>query len=77
MRQDRDRSSDDSTPALRIRPEGGKWAVVPDGAGSPIRVFDTREDALSWAGRSMNHQGAGLIVHNEDGSVDHTIRPNA
>jgi hypothetical protein len=25
----------------------------------------------------MNHQGANLIVHNEDGSVNDTIRPES
>ena len=55
----------------------GQWAVIPEGANEPMRTFESRDDALRWAGRSLNHQGATLIVHNEDGSVNDTIRPEA
>lgn len=53
----------------------GSWAIVPDGAEEPIRTFDSQDEALKWAARSLNHQGANLIVHNEDGSINDTIRP--
>ena len=62
-------------PDQHIMPHEGRWAIIPDGADEPIRVFDTRDAAIEWAGRSLNHQSADLIVHNEDGSVNDTIRP--
>lgn len=77
MSQDPNPAAGDDTPDQHIILHDGKWAIIPDGAREPIRVFDTREDALNWAGRSMNHQGANLIVHNEDGSVNDTIRPES
>lgn len=55
----------------------GQWAVIPEGSEDPIQVFDSQDEALRWAGRSLNHQGATLIVHNEDGSVNDTIRPES
>lgn len=55
----------------------GQWALIPEGAQQPIRVFDSREDALDWAGRSMNHQDANLVIHNEDGTINDTIQPHA
>ena len=63
------------TPEHHILYQGGVWAIVPDGAEDAIRTFDTRDEALQWAGRSMNHQGVNLVVHNEDGSINDTIRP--
>lgn len=62
-------------PDQHILIQGGKWAVVPEGADDPMREFETQDDALRWAGRALSHQGATLIVHNEDGSVNDTIRP--
>ena len=69
--------SEERTPDQHIVMHDGQWAVVPDGAVEPIQVLDSREDALRWAGRSLNHQGATLIVHNEDGSINDTIRPES
>lgn len=63
------------TPDHHIVYQNGTWAILPDGAEDPVRTFDTRDEALRWAGRSMNHQGVNLVVHNEDGSVNDTIRP--
>ena len=77
MSHDRNQAAGDGTPDQHITLHDGKWAIIPDGAQEPIRVFDTRDDALAWTGRSMNHQGANLIVHNEDGSVNDTIRPES
>lgn len=57
--------------------QNGTWAIVPEGSENPIRTFDSRDEALQWAARSLNHQGANLIVYNEDGSVNDTIRPEA
>ena len=68
-------NTDGPTPDQHILMHEGRWAVMPEGATEPIHLFDTREDALQWAGRSLSHQGATLIVHNEDGSVNDTIRP--
>jgi hypothetical protein len=71
-----DRATENSgNPDQHILFQDGKWSIIPEGASDPIRVFDTREEALRWAGRSLNHQGATLVVHNEDGSINDTIRP--
>jgi len=66
-----------SSPDQHIVYQGGTWAVVPDGADDAIKEFETRDEALQWAARSMNHQGSNLIVHNEDGTIDDTIRPES
>lgn len=66
---------DAGLPDQHILFQDGQWAVIPEGAEEPMRVFDSQDEALRWAGRSLNHQGATLIVHNEDGSVNDTIRP--
>lgn len=63
------------TPEHHIVYQNSAWAIVPDGAEEPIRTFESRDEALRWAGRSMNHQGVNLVVHNEDGSINDTIRP--
>jgi hypothetical protein len=64
-------------PDQHIVVRNGTWAVVPEGSDDPIRTFDSRDEALQWAARSLNHQGANLIVYNEDGSINDTIRPEA
>lgn len=69
--------SDARTPEQHILLHKGKWAVMPEGATDPINVFETRDEALRWAGRTLNHQGVTLVVHNEDGSVNDTIRPES
>lgn len=67
----------EGTPDQHIILHDGKWAIIPEGAREPIRVFNARDDALRWAGRSMNNQSANLIVHNEDGSVNDVIQPES
>jgi hypothetical protein len=64
-------------PDQHIVHQDGSWAVRPEGAQEPIRVFATQDEALQWAARSMNHQGYNLVVHNEDGSVNDVIRPES
>jgi hypothetical protein len=66
-----------ASPDQHIVYRAGRWAIVPDGADEPIKEFETRDEALHWAARSMNHQGSTLIVHNEDGSINDSIRPEA
>lgn len=65
------------TPDHHIVFQNGSWAILPDGTEEAIRTFESRDEALRWVGRSMNHQGANIIVHNEDGSVNDTIRPES
>ena len=65
------------SPDQHIVFQGGSWAIKPDGAEEPIKVFETRDEALQWAARSMNHQGTNLVVHNEDGSINDSIRPES
>ncbi len=47
MSHDQNPESGDSTPDQHIILHDGKWAIIPDGAREPIRVFDTRDDALN------------------------------
>lgn len=73
--QDHDNNA--ASPDQHIVFRNGAWAIVPDGSEDPIRTFDSRDEALRWAARSLNHQGSNLIVYNEDGSINDTIRPEA
>ena len=76
MNERPDQATEES-PDHHIIFQNGAWAVLPDGTEEPIRTFDTRDEALRWIGRAMNNQDASIVVHNEDGSVSDTVRPEA
>lgn len=54
-----------------VVPHNGKWAVRSEGASKPSRVFDEKLQAVSFAHEVADNNDAKMVVHNEDGTIDH------
>ncbi len=52
----------------------GKWTLVSEGSTRPLRVFSTKNAAISFAKRtSLGRYNGEVIVHGQDGSIQNKI----
>lgn len=47
----------------------GKWAVFRSGASRASRLFETEDDAVTYARRVAQKEGSAMYIHRYDGSV--------
>ena len=58
-----------------VLPHENGWAVKREGAQQASQTFDRKEDALERARELADSQGARVVVHREDGTIQETFRP--
>lgn len=52
----------------------GKWSLVSEGSTKPIRVFSTKNAAISFAKKASTDSYPGeVIVHGQDGRIQDKI----
>jgi len=72
--RDKDRDNDENNPERLeegeqvVAHEDG-WAVQSSGAQKPSNIYDNKNDAISRAREIAKNKGTGLILFNQDGSV--------
>ena len=49
--------------------QGGGWAVRRSGASRASRVFETQDDAVTYAKQLACKEGAELYIHRGDGTI--------
>ncbi|MCA0984150.1 DUF2188 domain-containing protein [Halobacillus yeomjeoni] len=45
------------------------WAVQPEGADQPTKVFDNKQDAIDRAKEIAQNKGTTAVIHKKDGTV--------
>ena len=47
----------------------GRWAVRQSGAARATKVFDKKEDAVTYARNEAKKQSGELYIHRKDGTI--------
>ncbi len=58
-----------------VLPHEKGWAVKREGASQASQTFDLKEEALDRARELANNQGARVVVHRQDGTIEDVFRP--
>ncbi|MDY4610694.1 MAG: DUF2188 domain-containing protein [Sphaerochaetaceae bacterium] len=52
-----------------VIPNGDRWGIKKDGAERCSKVFDRKSDAMDYGRDLARRQGAELIPHKKDGTI--------
>lgn len=63
----------DGPPAYHLVPREDAWAVVGRGENKAVELAETKEQALSIGRGIGRDQGAILVVHREDGTIQEIL----
>lgn len=45
------------------------WAVQPEGAEQPTKVYENKQDAIDRAKEIAQNKGTSAIIHKKDGTI--------
>lgn len=54
---------------IHVVPHGGGWAVEREGSEKPLRVTDTKQEALEVGRRYAKNSQTELVIHGQDGKI--------